>query len=73
MKKLMIMMVVLGSAAFGRDFDYREKMDIEIPMNKMAVNQEMSSREGNLFEKNIIEYSDFHRELMNMHRGHDNR
>ena len=73
MKKLMIMMVVLTSVAFGKDFDHRERNDLDNVMNYTKVSQEMSSRERNITDQNIEKNSEYHWELMNMDRGHEDR
>ena len=69
----MIMMVVLGSVAFGRDFDHRERNDIGHVMNYSKVSQERLSREVNLSNENIQKYSEFHWDLITMDRGQNDR
>ena len=78
MKKLMIMMVVLGSVAFGRDLTYNEKRDVVKPVQEQ---QERLNRYSSLdwkmdkevTEKNFDIYSEFHRDLENMDKTYNKR
>ena len=74
----MIMMVVLGSAAFGRDLTYNEKRDVVKPVQEQ---QERLNRYSSLdwkmdkeiAEKNFDTYSEFHRDLDNMDKTYNKR
>ena len=74
MKKLMIMMVVLGSVAFGRDLTYNEKRDIINPMeetiDRMSRFTPMELELADtLRDENIKKYPEFHRDLGRSDQG----
>lgn len=66
-------MLVIGSLSFGRDFEYREKQEFKSVEIVKVLDNNMMSRESDLYEKNLNKYSDFHKELNNMNRGRDNK
>jgi len=74
MKKLVMMMVLmLGTLAFGRDYDHRERNDIEQAMERNSANREMLTRERKISQNNMEKYEEFHWELMHMDRGESDR
>ncbi|GLI57830.1 hypothetical protein PM10SUCC1_33440 [Propionigenium maris DSM 9537] len=74
MKKMLLLgMLVIGGLSYGRDFERRESQELQVVQSVRCENREMLSRERELGEKNQEIYSDFHRELNNMDRGHENR
>ncbi|WP_281837504.1 hypothetical protein [Propionigenium maris] len=74
MKKMLLLgMLVIGGLSYGRDFERRESQEFQVVQSVRCENREMLSRERKLGEKNQEIYSDFHRELDNMDRGHENR
>jgi len=80
MKKLLLVsMLVLGSlSSFARDNTYNERRDIVKPveqnMDKMSrYSHEEWEQDIEVTRGNIQNYSEFHRELDTMDRGHENR
>ena len=72
-KMLLVGMLVVSGLSFGRDFEYRERQELQVVQETPQMDMEMLSRERDLSVNNIEKYSDFHRELDNMDRGHENR
>ncbi|GLI57824.1 hypothetical protein PM10SUCC1_33380 [Propionigenium maris DSM 9537] len=70
MKKLLLLgMLVVSGLAFGRDYEYRESMELQ-PVERVNYEENsMISREREAGEINIEAYQEFHRELINMDRG----
>ncbi len=86
MKKLLLLgMVVLGAVSYGRDHEYRIRNEFVEVQREYAENKEMLNRatpekhnfmvteERREREANMETYSEFHRDLDNMGRGHENR
>lgn len=80
MKKiLLIMMMVMGTAAYGRDFEYNGKRDVERYIQ--GENGSEPDRYGRFtcgekdreFGWNLESCSRFHRELETQYRGHQGR
>lgn len=80
MKKiLLIMMMVVGAAAHGRDFEYNGKRDIERYIQR--VDGSKPDRSGRFicgewdreFGSSLENNSRFHRELETQYRGHQGR
>ena len=68
MKKLIMMMVVLGTVAFGRDNSFNAKRDVDSFVNVQQMSsQRKLPREGNCL------CGDFHRDLDRMARGHEGK
>jgi hypothetical protein len=72
-KMLLVGMLVVSGLSFGRDFEYRERQELQVVQETFQMDMEMLSRERGLFEQNIDVYPDFHRELNNMSRGSENK
>ncbi len=72
-KMLLIGMLVIGGLSYGRDYENRERYELQVVERVMCEDKKMLSRERELGEKNQEIYSDFQRELDNMDRGHENR
>ena len=73
MKKILLVgMLVISGLSFGRDFEYREKQEFKT-VEEVSRDSEMISRYRYLGEQNQEKYEQFHKELDNMSRGHDNR
>jgi len=72
-KMLLIGMLVVSGLSFGRDFEYRERQELQVVQEAPQMDMEMLSRERDLTDNNMEKYSDFHRELENMNRGHENK
>lgn len=72
-KMLLVGMLVVSGLSFGRDFEYRERQELQVVQETPQMDMEMLSRERDLSVNSIEKYSDFHRELENMDRGHENR
>ncbi len=80
MKKLLLvsMLVLGGISSFARDNTYNERRDIVKPVeeniDKMSrYTHEEWQQDKELTKENIQKYSEFHRELEEMDRGHENR
>ncbi len=71
MKKILLIgMLVVGGLSYGRDYEYRERKELqELFQESKYENPEMISRERKLSEDNMKKYADFHRDLDNMDRG----
>ncbi len=72
-KMLLVGMLVISGLSFSRDFEYRERQELQVIQETPQMGMEMLSRERDLSDNNIEKYSNFHRELDNMDRGHENR
>ncbi len=86
MKKLLLVgMLVVAAVSYGRDNEYRTRNEFTEVQREYAENKEMLNRatpeeyslivreERSEREPNMEVYSEFHRELDNMGRGHENR
>ena len=74
MKKLMMMMVVLGTVAFGRDNSFNAKRDVDSFVNVQQMSsQRKLPREIESFQDNSSRYNDFYHELNTMDRGHEGK
>ncbi len=86
MKKLLLVgMLVVAAVSYGRDNEYRTRNEFTEVQSEYAENKEMLNRatpeeyslivreERRAREANMEVYSEFHRELDNMGRGHENR
>ncbi len=86
MKKLLLVgMVVLAAVSYGRDHEYRSRNELVEVQKEYVENKEMLNRatpeEYDIIvneekverEANMANYSEFHRDLDNMERGHENR
>ncbi len=72
-KMLLIGMLVIGGLSYGRDYENRERHELQVVERVMCEDQSMLSREREISKNNLEVYSDFHRDLGNMDRGHENR
>ncbi len=72
-KMLLVGMLVIGGLSYGRDFEYRESKELQVVQSVSNEDQSMLSREREVTKNNLEVYSEFHRELDNMDRGHENR
>ncbi|GLI57767.1 hypothetical protein PM10SUCC1_32810 [Propionigenium maris DSM 9537] len=72
-KMLLVGMLVVSGLSFGRDFEYRERQELQVVQETPQMDMEMLSRERDLSVNSTEKYSDFHRELDNMDRGHEDR
>ncbi len=72
-KMLLIGMLVIGGLSYGRDFERREGQEFQVVESVHMKDQSMLSREREQSEKNMETYSEFHRELGNMDRGHESK
>jgi len=75
MKKLvMVMVLMLGTLAFGRDYEYNENRDIVKPIEKQQdrlsryTQMEWKLDQG-ITEGNFERYAEFHRELASSDQG----
>ncbi len=70
MKKVILLgILVVGGLSFGRDYEYRERGELQ-PVERVSYEEQlMISRERETVEANIQAYQEFHRELTNMDRG----
>ncbi len=74
MKKMLLMgMLVIGGLSYGRDYEYREGQELQVVQDVVREDQSMISRVREQSEKNMDIYSEFHRELDTMGRGHENK
>ena len=72
MKKIILLgILVVSGLSFGRDYEYREKSELQPVESTGYEEQEMLTREREL-DSQVI-YSNFHRDLDNMSRGHESR
>jgi len=72
-KMLLIGMLVISGLSYGRDFERRERNELQIVQNVSNEDQSMISREREQSDKNMEIYSEFHRELKTMDRGHESK
>ncbi len=72
MKKVILLgILVVSGLSFGRDYEYRERAELQ-PVERVSYEEQlMISREREIVEANIGAYQEFHRELTNMDRGSD--
>ncbi|GLI57647.1 hypothetical protein PM10SUCC1_31610 [Propionigenium maris DSM 9537] len=74
MKKMLLLgMLVIGGLSYGRDFEYRESKELQVVQSVNSEDQSMISREREISKNNLEVYSEFHRDLDNLDRGHENR
>ena len=73
MKNINLQKKTLKCESILESFLIREKEELRVINEPIQMDQQMLSREREIFESNIINYSEFHKELDNMDRGHDNR
>lgn len=73
MKKLLLTALVLvGTLSYGRDFEYREKRDIQrIKKEQEEKVRQFISKKRKADNINLERYSRFHRELERADRGHE--
>ena len=72
-KMLLIGMLVVGGLSYGRDFERRESKELQVVQGMSTEDQSMISRVREQTDENTDIYSEFHRELETMDRGHENR
>ncbi|GLI57638.1 hypothetical protein PM10SUCC1_31520 [Propionigenium maris DSM 9537] len=72
-KMLLVGMLVIGGLSYGRDYEYREGQELQVVQDVVREDQSMISRVREQSEKNMDIYSEFHRELDTMGRGHENK
>ena len=72
-KMLLVGMLVVSGLSFGRDFEHRERQELQVVHETPQMDMEMLSRERDLSDNNIEKHSDFHRQLDTMSRGHENK
>jgi len=74
MKKLLLVgMLVVSGLSFGRDYEVRERQELQVVENVQYEDQSQLSRERGLGERNMEVYSEFRSELSRMDRGTDKR
>jgi len=74
MKKILLVgMLVVSGLSFGRDYEVRERQELQAVENVQYEDRSQLSRERDLGERNMEVYSEFHSELDRMDRGTDNR
>ncbi|WP_281837323.1 hypothetical protein [Propionigenium maris] len=74
MKKMLLLgILVISGLSYGRDFEYRESKELQVVQSVGSEDKSMLSREREISKNNLEVYSEFHRELDNMDRGHENR
>ena len=74
MKKILLIgMLVIGGLSYGRDFERRESKELQVVQNVNSEDQSMISRVREQTDKNMDDYSEFHRDLDNMDRGHESK
>ena len=79
MKKLLLTaLLVMGALSYGRDFEYREKRDIQGSWAKHEKrvgrsNLKEKEAEGKLKSNNFEGDLTFHRELEKTERGHEGK
>ncbi len=70
MKKILLIgILVISGLSFARDYEYREKLELQPVEYTSYGDQTMISRERIITESNIENYKEFHEELSNMDRG----
>ncbi len=72
-KMLLVGMLVIGGLSYGRDFEYREGQELQVVQGVVREEQSMISRVREQSEKNMDIYSEFHRDLDTMGRGHESK
>ncbi len=72
-KMLLIGMLVVSGLSYGRDFERRESQELQVVQSIVNEDQSMISRVREQTDKNMDVYSEFHRELNNMGRGHESK
>ena len=72
-KMLLIGMLVISGLSYGRDYENRERQEFQVVESVSYEDQSMISRESEISENSMEVYSDFHRDLGNMDRGHENK
>ena len=72
-KMLLIGMLVISGLSFGRDFERRERNELQVVQSISSEDQGMISRVREQSDKNMDIYSEFHRDLNTMDRGHENK
>jgi len=72
-KMLLIGMLVVGGLSYGRDFERRESKELQVVQGMSTEDQSMISRVREQTDENMDIYSEFHRELETMDRGHENK
>ncbi len=72
-KMLLIGMLVVSGLSYGRDFERRESQELQVVQSIANEDQSMISRVREQTDKNMDVYSEFHRELNNMGRGHESK
>ncbi len=74
MKKILLIgMLVIGGLSYGRDFERRESKELQVVQNVNSEDQSMISRVREQTDKSMGDYSEFHRDLDNMDRGHESK
>lgn len=74
MKKILLIgMLVVSGLSYGRDFERRESQELQVVQSVNTKDQSMLSREREKSDRNMETYSEFHRDLGNMSRGHESR
>ncbi len=74
MKKIILLsMLVVSGLSFGRDYEYREKSELQPVESVRYEDQVMLSRERELGRNNQEIYSNFHIDLENMSRGQESK
>ncbi len=68
-KMLLIGMLIVGGLSYGRDYEYRERKELQVIKEARYEDPTMISRERKLSEDSMKKYADFHRDLDNMGRG----
>jgi len=70
---LLVGMLIISVLSFGRDFEVREWQELKRVHELVQMEQSIISREREISENNMKEYSEFHKELKSMDKGHENR
>ena len=72
-KMLLVGMLIISGLSYGRDFERLERNELQVVQNVSNEDQSMGSRIREQSDQNMDIYSEFHRELETMDRGHESR
>jgi len=72
-KMLLVGMLIISGLSYGRDFERRERNELQVVQSVSNEDQGMISRVREQSDKNMDIYSEFHRDLDNMERGYENK
>lgn len=74
MKKILLIgMFIIGALSYGRDYEYREAMELQVVEKADYDDMSMISRNIEISKSNMADYSEFHRELEKMDKGNEKK